>query len=126
MVPAVEPTTRTIRLRVMPKEPAPWLIPGDAVDATIEVVTRSEGVVVPRDAVVSGVAGDRVFVVGPDDTALKVDVDVLMGDADEALLAPNAALAPGKEVVVRGNERLRPGQPLKFEAGDAAGEEVAP
>jgi RND family efflux transporter MFP subunit len=125
VVPAVEPTTRTIRLRVMPTAPTPWLIPGDAVDATIEVTTKEPGgVVVPRDAVVAGVAGDRVFVVGPDGNALKVDVVVVMGDADEALLAPNEALSSGTEVVVRGNERLRPGQPVKVEVAPAG--EVAP
>lgn len=105
----LEQTTRTALLRLRTKEAASWLRAGDTVNAVFRVAI-SGGVVVPRDALVQGVAETRVMKV-VDNKAVSVIVKVLAQSGSRALVtAPELAL--GNAVVTRGNERLRPGQPL--------------
>jgi membrane fusion protein (multidrug efflux system) len=118
IVPAVDTTTRTMTLRLVPNEARPWLIPGRTVDVVVPSVQRAEGaVIVPRDALRRGPVSTRVLVIteGSESSAapgLAVDtltVEVLGTAGDKALIR-HETLAAGARVVVRGNERLRPGQ----------------
>ena len=101
---------------------------GQAVTLSVPVSAPREVLVVPKDALVQargawsvflnaeGVAQPRTVEIG---TALDGGFEVLSG------------LAEGDVVVVRGNERLRPGQPIApmggapQGAGDAGGEEAS-
>ncbi len=107
VVDALDRTTRTALLRVTPETRPPWLRPGDSVDVVFHVAA-SGGLVVPRDALVHGVADVRVFRV-KDGAADPVAVRVLAEAGNRALVASDA-LVRGDSIVVRGNERLRPGQ----------------
>lgn len=108
VVRALDPVTRTITVRVVPDAPAPWLLVGASVDVDFAVVRRGEGVIVPRDAVVAGAVNTRVIEV-VDGAAQPVVVEVLATAGDRALVTGDG-LAVGDTVVVRGNERLRPGE----------------
>ena len=87
-------------------------------------VGRSGSVtVVPKDAVVLGGQKPQVYVVdaaGPDGggpgTGLVRPVDVVLGAVVEGHVEARGELAPGGLVVVRGNERLRPGMAVSFAA----------
>ena len=73
------------------------------------LATEIEALLVPKDAVVT--AGDNrlVFVVN-DGKATSVPVKIAgYHDGDVAV---EGNLKPGDQVVIRGNERLRPGQPV--------------
>lgn len=107
-VPALDPVQRTALIRVAPASGAS-LIPGTPVDVTFDV-TRSadDAVLVPRDALVLGPIENRVVRV-VDQSAEVITVEVL-GTNDDAALVRGGELASGDVVVVRGNERLRPGQ----------------
>ena len=106
IVPALDPGSRTGLVRVTPSEPAPWLVPGVAVQVTFPVERGADGTVVPRDALVLGPAGNRVVRV-VDGKAEPVDVQVVASTPDAALVT---GVDVGDTVVIRGNERLRPGQ----------------
>lgn len=116
-VPALDPVTRTSRVRLTPvTSPAPgWLRPGAPVEVRFEVQAEGSGVVVPRDALVLSPDSAKVVRVA-DGAAQHVDVVVVATGASEALVR-GEGLAPGDVVVTRGNERVRPGQPLLTEPG---------
>jgi multidrug efflux pump subunit AcrA (membrane-fusion protein) len=63
---------------------------------------------VPRDAVILRQAASYVFRVADDGTAERVQVQV--GSGQGAVVAVTGALQAGDRVVVRGGERLQPGQ----------------
>jgi RND family efflux transporter MFP subunit len=115
VVPSLDPGTRTLKVRLHPTEPRAWLLPGAPVDVGFPVRYRAGGladaVIVPRDALVLGAIDTRVIVV-VDGSAKPISVDVVATTAHEALVR-GEGLAVGAVVVTRGNERLRPGQPVR-------------
>jgi RND family efflux transporter MFP subunit len=111
IVPALDTQSRTVRLRLVPDEPTAWLLPGTAVDVTLTIERSEQGaVVVPRDAIIYGIANVQV-VKSIDGKAELVPVEILARSQDEVLVR-SESLAPGDSVVTRGNERIFPGQPL--------------
>lgn len=85
-------------------------------------VGRAESVtVVPKDALVLGGSAPLVFVVdgqnsaAPNSTGTVRAVPVELGAAVGGSVVVRSDLAPGRLVVVRGNERLRPGMAVAFE-----------
>ncbi len=113
---ALEPATRTALVRLRTTETAPWLRAGDTAHVSFRVPIRG-GLVVPRDALVYGVADVRVMKIA-DGKAKSVPVQVLASTGEKAMIK-GKGLAQSDAVVVRGNERLRPGQPV-VPAGSAA------
>ncbi|WP_428264435.1 efflux RND transporter periplasmic adaptor subunit [Haliangium sp.] len=116
VVGALDPATRTMRTRVIPLAPVPdWLLAGMAVDVEFPVTLAAEdlagAVIVPADAVIRGPVDSRV-VKHVDGAGVTVQVEIL-GQAGAEVMVRGDGLAPGDQVVVRGNERLRPGQPLQ-------------
>lgn len=109
VVPALDPISRTSVVRLVPDEPARWLLPGSSVAVDFRV-QQDGGIVVPRDAIVDGVE-KRVFEV-LDGTVQPVVVQVLASSESEALVVAEG-LQAGDPVVVKGNERLRPGQSVR-------------
>lgn len=133
VVPSLNPATRTIRVRLRTNEARPWLLPGAPVDVgfpvRFEAGAASEGqaqaVIVPRDALVLGAVDIRVIEV-VDGKATPVQIELRASAGDRALVV-GEGLEPGDAVVTRGNERLRPGQPVRvLEAEPAAGEGEEP
>jgi len=111
MVPALETESRTVRLRLVPDDPPDWLLPGAAVDVLLTIERSEPGaLVVPRDALVYGIASMQV-VKSVDGKAEPVPVEIVASGRDEVLIQAEG-LAAGDVVVTRGNERVFPGQPL--------------
>ena len=107
-VPALDPTTRTALVRVRPDGVAA-LSPGSSVELRLPVRWSADAaLLLPRDALVLSAGEDRVMRV-VDGKAEAVAVKVLVSGEDEVLVAPDP-LAAGDVVIVRGNERVRPGQ----------------
>lgn len=112
VVPAVDETTGTMRIRLIPRERPGWLIAGIPIDVEFAVTFSGEGgVTVHPDALVKGATGTRVVKVA-EGKGLSIPVEVIASTKDKALVRGEGLVA-GDQVVVRGNERLRPGQPLK-------------
>ena len=111
IVRALDSESRTVRLRLAPDEPASWLLPGAAVDVLLTIERGEQGaLVVPRDALVYGIASLKV-VKSVDGKAEPVAVEVVARGRDEVLVRAEG-LAAGDLVLTRGNERVFPGQPL--------------
>jgi RND family efflux transporter MFP subunit len=120
IVPSLDSSTRTVKVRLMPKQPRAWLLPGAAVDiafpvaidtAQVSDAESGSAVIVPRDALVLGAVDIRVLVV-EQDTAKPIQVEVI-ARAGERALVRGPGLQAGAMVVTRGNERLRPGQSVR-------------
>ena len=111
IVRALDAESRTVRLRLVPDEPTSWLLPGAAVDVLLTIERSEDGaLVVPRDALVYGIASLKV-VKSVDGKAEPVPVEVVARGRDEVLVRAEG-LAAGDLVLTRGNERVFPGQPL--------------
>jgi RND family efflux transporter MFP subunit len=109
VVRALDPITRTAQLRLLPTA-VPWLLPGAAADVRFELLHEGEGLVVPRDALVDGVAQARVVKV-VEGQAQPVVVEVLERGRDEVRVRAEG-LTEADLLVVRGNDRLRADQPV--------------
>lgn len=102
-------TTRTRPVRFTFADAAPAVAVGQSVSLDVPISAPSDVIVVSKDAVVQGAGGWQVFVNENGKAAVRpVEIGRAIGDAFEVL----SGLEPGDEVVVRGNERLRPGQDI--------------
>jgi len=120
VVPALDPVSRTLRIRVVPAADASHasLVAGDAVDVGFSVTLAKEGVLVTTDALLESPDETRIFEVEEGVAALRT-VEVL-GRSGNAALVQGEGLERGDRVVTRGNERLRPGQRVRID-GDGPG-----
>lgn len=108
-VPGGDPATRTFPVKVRLADPA-GLAPGMEARAALPTAEPADAVLVPRDALVMAQGRTLLFVV-EDGAARAVPVTVA------AYLGMTAGvggpgLAAGAAVVVKGQERLQPGQPV--------------
>lgn len=111
VVPALDGDSRTALVRARPAQAA-GLTPGASVPMRFPVTLESgEALVVPRDALLLSPGEDRVMRV-VEGKAEPVTVKVLAAGESEVLVAPEG-LAVGDLLIVRGNERVRPGQAVK-------------
>ena len=85
---------------------------GQTLRVSIPTSTAREALAVPRDALVLRPEGITVFVVTRDQTARQVSVTPGIGSGE--LIEVKGDLEDGDTVIVRGNERLRPGQPVSI------------
>jgi len=85
---------------------------GQTLRVSIPTSTAREALAVPRDALVLRPEGITVFVVNRDQTARQVSVTPGIGSGE--LIEVKGDLEDGDTVIVRGNERLRPGQPVSI------------
>ena len=99
--------TRPVRFDVQDSD-VPIAV-GQTVTLDVPVSSPREVLVVPKDALVQAQGGWSVFV-NEDGKAMPrtVEIGAALNNAFEVL----SGLAEGDEVVVRGNERLRPGQEI--------------
>lgn len=89
---------------------------GKTVRVAVPMADAREVIAVPRDALVLRREGASVFVVNAEDnTAQQVPVEPGIGDGP--LIEVTGGLEPGQTVIVRGNERLQPGQPVTILEG---------
>lgn len=86
---------------------------GQTVRVGVPVAEVKEVLAVPRDALVLRPEGITVFVVDANDQAQQVNVTTGIGAGDKIEIF--GAVAPGDRVIVRGNERLQPGQAVSVQ-----------
>ena len=88
---------------------------GLTVRVSIPVSFARQALVVPRDALVLRPEGITVFVIDADNKARQVAVTTGVGSGDN--IEVDGDIEDGDAVVVRGNERLRPGQAVSIMTG---------
>lgn len=85
---------------------------GQTVRVTIPTADVREVLAVPRDALVLRGDGIAVFIVDDENKAQRIRVTTGIGEGE--WIEVRGPIQPGDKVVVRGNERLRPGQDVNI------------
>lgn len=115
LVPEAGTETRTLQMIATLPNPDNTLVSGLSVTADIPVSENIERLAVPVNAVVQGYAGPGIFIPAPQENGLpvakRIPVEVLFQD-NELIYLNAEGLRAGDQVVVEGNERLFPFQPL--------------
>ncbi len=106
LVPVGDPQSRLLELRLQGL-PGNMAI-GQAVRVAIPTAATRNVLAVPRDALVLRRSGASVYVIAEDNKAQRIAVQT--GVAGGTLIEVSGNLQAGDHVVVRGGERLRPGQ----------------
>jgi len=104
-------------LRLDVVEPLPV---GQTVRVTIPTADVRQVLAVPRDALVLRGDGIAIFIVDQDNTARRIRVSTGIGEGD--LIEVQGPVQAGDRIVIRGNERLRPGQEVSVQSADEAQE----
>ncbi len=112
VVPIGDTVSRTLELRLVLPE-TDWHI-GSAVQVSLPRSAPKRVVAVHRDALVLRADRVSVFVIGDDDTAKQIDVE--LGAADGELIEVIGDVKAGDRIVIRGGERLRDGQKVVIQA----------
>lgn len=112
-VPDEDPQTRTRTVRFVPQPPTGLAGLANNQSVTLHLPAGNDGIVVTvhKDAILSRKGKTLVFLV---QDAKAVMRPVQLGEAVGTRFIVNAGLAPGDKVVVRGNERLLPGQNIRI------------
>jgi RND family efflux transporter MFP subunit len=85
---------------------------GQTLRVSVPMSGARQALTVPRDALVLRPGGQSVFVVDANNEAQQVKVEVGVGQGEDIEVL--GAIAPGDRVVIRGNERLQPGQAVNI------------
>ena len=114
--------TRTVRFDADLADKDTPVASNQSVTLEIPIGAERMAATVHKDAITQGPAGSMAFLVGEDGAVQPrpVALGTAVGDRFEVL----NGLAPGDLVVVRGNERLRPGQQVAFEPPEGVPEEA--
>lgn len=109
IVPVGDELSRTIELRVALK--SGQALVGDAARVMVPSAAPRDVLAVPRDALVLREDNTFVFKVDGKNTAARVAVET--GTEDGAMIEVRGSVKPGDRVIVRGAERLEPGQKVQ-------------
>lgn len=109
VLPQGDPNSRTFPVRIHIANTDHKIKSGMEAMVTFNLATQKKALLVPKDTVVTSGDNRLVFMVN-DGKAIPVPVKIIgYYDGDVAV---EGNLKPGVRVVIRGNERLRPGQPV--------------
>lgn len=111
VIPRADEAARTFPVRIEIPNPDGAIKAGMLGRASLPVGGPRKAILVPKDALVLSGTGTAVYVVFEQSARL---VPVNTGPAHGDLIEVEGELKHGLKVVVRGNERLRPGQPVQI------------
>ncbi len=117
---AVDAKTGSIRLKAVSDNADRRLWPGQFIRIGLALATLENAVVIPTQAVMDGLKGPYVYVIGADD--LVEARQIAPGPIVDAETVVEQGVSPGERVVVDGQIRLAPGAraEIKAPAGTAA------
>lgn len=110
VIPVIDPASGLVRMRLQPAEPREWLVHGATIGVQVPLARTTNGVVVPRDALVRSELGLEVIRVSGN-RAIRVPV-VQLATGEDDVLVRGKDLKVGDRVVTRGGDRLYTGQLL--------------
>ena len=111
ILPEGDSNARTFPVRVTLANPDLKIRSGMEARATFNLGTRKDALLVPKDAIVTAGANRLVFVVA---SSVVQPVTVRVIGYYDGNVAVEGSLKPGDRVVIRGNERLQPGQAVEI------------
>jgi len=113
VVPEENPQTRTRTVRFIPELPPELKDIANNQSVTLQLPSNGQthAVTVHKDAIISRKGMTLVYLASGE----KADIrPVRLGEAVGSRFIVNSGLVPGDLVIVRGNERLRPGQSIRY------------
>lgn len=111
LVPVGDETSRQLELRIAPNG-RPWPV-GTALEVGLPRAAVRPVVAVPRDAIVLRREGDFVLRISTEGKAERLSVKP--GEEINGMVEVEGPVRPGDRLVVRGGERLTPGQAVSIE-----------
>ena len=118
-VPVSDPAARTFLLRLVLPEADPDITPGMSARTVISLRTDADALLVPRDALIRYPDGTITLYTVDESVSPPVarqrEVQVGRVDGDRAVI--ESGLSPTERVIVRGNEVLAEGQPVRVTGG---------
>jgi multidrug efflux system membrane fusion protein len=112
----INQTTATIRLRAVFDNPKSALWPNEFVKARLLLTTQKDAIIIPAAAIQRGPTGMFVYVVGGDNTATTVPIELDSIQGDSAIISKG--LSPGQQVVIDGQNQIRPGSKVSSRPPD--------
>jgi RND family efflux transporter MFP subunit len=117
IIPAADPLSRLFPARLILPNPDGRLRPGMGVVGLIPTGVREPVITIPKDALLRDAAGEFVYYAMDTETgppiAAVARIRTLFASGDRVAVRADQLL-PGARVVVEGNERLMPNQPLQI------------
>lgn len=114
VIPRADRTARTFPLKVRISNRRGRIGVGMLAQVSFLAGEPYQATIVPKDAVVTQGPQRVVYLLNGDNTVNPVTVQTGEGAGD--WIAVEGSVRPGQKVITRGNERLRPGQPVQAEA----------
>lgn len=108
---AVDQTTGTIRLKATFENADERLWPGEFVNVRLILNVRKGAPTVPAETVQEGPEGKYVYIIKPDDTVARREVEV--SAVQDGIAVIDKGLQPGDKVVVDGQYRLTEGARIR-------------
>jgi len=126
VVPQADPRTRLFPVRLIADNAQGLIRPGMSAIGLVPTTQRQSTLLIPKDAVLQGEVGSHVFV-NRNGRAAIAPIERLFA-FDDLVAIRSGALRAGDSVVIEGNERLFPGQPLTIlpDATNPAAETLQP
>ncbi len=112
IVPTADATSRQQRVRIQLDNPPADLVPGMAVRGEVALPIQTDGFVIPRDALTARGSRWLVYVVGEENTARELPVEIL-ADLGATVAIAHPELQTGQSIVVQGGDGLKDGVPVK-------------
>ncbi|MFE8071881.1 efflux RND transporter periplasmic adaptor subunit [Marinobacteraceae bacterium S3BR75-40.1] len=116
IVPVTDARSRTFKIHAVPEQ-AVAMAPGMSARGQLRLLTDREAVVIPRDGLMRQPSGRTLVWVIDDEgeQLLAHERRVTVGTAFGDLVAITEGLEAGERIVIRGNNRLREGQPVRIQ-----------
>lgn len=116
LIPVSDPSVRTFTLRLLPQKADISITPGMSARVSISLNSGRKGLVVSRDALVRYPDGRITAWVLEQNGEASVVTErrIEIGKTFKGLVHVRSGLKEGERVVVRGNESLREGQPVRL------------
>jgi RND family efflux transporter MFP subunit len=111
IIPVGDSASRTFPVKVSIENPNNIIKGGMLCRVSLAIGKPDSVLAVPKDAVVN-IGVDYLLYVVQEGKAQPLPVK--LGNASDGMIEVKGPLEPGMQVVVRGNERLRPGQPVQI------------
>jgi len=105
--PIVDPDTRTVQMVARVANPGHQLRPGMSASITVTLAERGRALVVPDEAVFAEGSQSYVYVVNPDSSVTRTQVE--LGARDSATVEVTRGLQDGARVVQAGHQKLYDG-----------------
>ncbi|MFO0823245.1 MAG: efflux RND transporter periplasmic adaptor subunit [Gemmataceae bacterium] len=110
----LNPNTGTLSVRAVFPNPDHMLIPGRYVRGRVPLgVPLENGILIPDAAVVTEQSKKYVYVVGADNKTVRKPVE--LGPLSKGLRLVQSGLTPQDRIIIRGVQRVQPGEPVDTE-----------